>query len=564
MATTPRSAGSSKKLQVFSAEEVAKHNKLGDLWLIIEDKVYDVSKFANVHPGGKTILLDIVGNEATQHFYAFHRTEVLEKYHSKLCIGTVEGAKPAKAFQPDAKKVDVLTAPVEELRKHPLISKTPFGESASMKKYYASPYMNDSHLRFRLAVREFLKSWQPETEAMEEAGEYPSPELWEAAGKSGILACSVGIMGMPYAKKFGIELPGGIKPEHFDFFHEQILHEESVRGMAHSIGDGLWAGFNIGLPPIINFYHGDDKDEMIRSIMLGEKKVVLAITGPEAGSDVANHTTTAKKSECGQYFIVRGMKKWITGGCQADYFVTAVRTGGPGIKGISMLLVKREEGVTTKQISTSYQKSAATALVEFQDAKVPAQGRLLGVKKGDELNKGFQCIMLNFNHERWMIACKCVGYQRLVLAECLQWLMQRKAFGRPLMDQAVLRFKYGQMAAAVETIQAHLDFVTYQMKVYYERVREDKSWKAKDYLAGEIGLLKYQATRVSTLVADNGCQIFGGRAVTKTGMGKHMERFQRAYKIASIYGGSEEIMADLGIRQALRDWDPEDKAASRL
>ena len=79
--------------------------------------------------------------------------------------------------------------------------------------------------------------------------------------------------------------------------------------------------------------------------------------------------------------------------------------------------------------------------------------------------------------------------------------------------------------------------------------------KEKDYLAGEIALLKYQTTRAMTLIADNGCQLFGGRAVTKTGMGKYMERLNRAYKIFSIYGGSEEIMADLGVRQAMKEWD---------
>eukprot|EP00392_Amoebophrya_sp_AT5.2_P015057 g15247.t1 len=369
-----------------------------------------------------------------------------------------------------------------------------------------------------------------------------------------------------------------------------------------SVNDGLFAGFNIGLPPIINFYHGADKEELIASILLGKKKVCLAITGPEAGSDVAGHTTVARQSEDGKHFIVRGLKKWITGGCQADYFVTAVRTGGKGLKGlvpilysfllheqstctrrgISMLLVKREEGIVTKQLSTSYGKSAATALVHYEDAKVPIAGRLMGVKKGDELNKGFQCIMLNFNHERWMICAKylgiqrMVGYlrfdeggvvriQRMVVSDCLQWLTQRKAFGRPLTDQPVLRFKFGQMAAAMEGNQAFLDHVTYQLKVYYDRIKQDpKTWKTRDYLAGEIGLLKYQTTRVGTLLADNGCQLFGGRAVTRTGMGKNMERFNRFYKIPSIYGGSEEIMADLGIRQALREWSPEDQMKAKL
>ncbi|CAD7936884.1 unnamed protein product [Amoebophrya sp. A120] len=565
------STASGGGLKVFTADEVAKHNTFGDLWLIVDNKVYDVSKFANVHPGGKHILLDVPNNDATEYFYAFHATDVLDKYHKKLCIGTVEG-KTEQIYEPKqkakgGKKLDVATAPAEQLLKeHPLLCRTPFGEPASMKRFYASPYHNETHLRFRLGCREFFHEMLPEAEELEESQDYIPNEIWEEFGKTGMFACSIGVTAMPAVKKLGLPLPGGIKPEEFDFFHEQILHEEAARILPPSFLDGIFAGFNIGLPPIMNFYHGPDKMEMIANILLGKKKVALAITGPEAGSDVANHQCIAKFSEDKKTFTVRGLKKWITGGCQADYFVTAVRTGKPGLKGISMLLIKREDGnVLTKQLSTSYGKTAATALVQFEDAKVPVEGRLMGVKKGDELNKGFQCIMLNFNHERWMICANALGMQRVVVSDCLQWLTQRKAFGRPLSDQPVLRFKFGQMVAALESLQSYMDHVTYQMKVYYDRVMSDpKTWKTRDYLAGEIGLLKYQTTRVSTLLADNGCQIFGGRAVTRTGMGKKMERFNRMYKISSIYGGSEEIMADLGVRQALREWTPEDKLKAKL
>mmetsp|Transcript_26609 Transcript_26609/g.67048 ORF Transcript_26609/g.67048 Transcript_26609/m.67048 type:complete len:385 (+) Transcript_26609:256-1410(+) len=337
----PPAAGGKKGLQVFTAEEVAKHNKLGDLWIIVDNKVYDVSKFANVHPGGKHIFLDLKNGEATEAFYAFHRTEVLDKYHKKLCIGTVEG-REEKIYEAkvtsETSKIDIATAAVGELMKHPLWCKTPFGEPASVKKYYASPYYNESHLRFRLAVRQIFVDIVQDCEELEEAGDYVEQEMWEDLAQKGIFACSIGIMAMPYCKKLGIKLPGGVTPEEFDFFHEQILHEESSRTLPPSVNDGLFAGFNIGLPPIINFYHGADKEELIASILLGKKKVCLAITGPEAGSDVAGHTTVARQSEDGKHFIVRGLKKWITGGCQADYFVTAVRTGGKGLKGLVPIL----------------------------------------------------------------------------------------------------------------------------------------------------------------------------------------------------------------------------------
>ncbi len=101
------------------------------------------------------------------------------------------------------------------------------------------------------------------------------------------------------------------------------------------------------------------------------------------------------------------------------------------------------------------------------------------------------------------------------------------------------------------------------MPRYYKIKKADPKFH-KDYLAGEIALLKYQTTRVCNLIADNGAQLLGGRAVTRTGMGKYIERFNRVYKIFAIYGGSEEIMADLGIRQSLRDWTKEDKLISKM
>ena len=101
------------------------------------------------------------------------------------------------------------------------------------------------------------------------------------------------------------------------------------------------------------------------------------------------------------------------------------------------------------------------------------------------------------------------------------------------------------------------------MDHYHHLVKENPKF-SKDYLAGEIGLMKYQITRTAHLIGDYSSQIFGGRGVTQTGMGKYVERFHRVYKIFAIYGGSEEIMADLGVRQALKDWPKELKDVAKL
>jgi alkylation response protein AidB-like acyl-CoA dehydrogenase len=129
---------------------------------------------------------------------------------------------------------------------------------------------------------------------------------------------------------------------------------------------------------------------------------------------------------------VNGVKKWITNGVFADYFVTAVRTGpkNSGVNGLSLLLVERGDGLETKPIKTSYSASAGTAYVSYDDVLVPVSN-LLG-KEGE----GFKLIMHNFNHERWYIVAGVNRASRLIIEECLKWSKQRMVFGKPLAGAA--------------------------------------------------------------------------------------------------------------------------------
>jgi len=176
--------------------------------------------------------------------------------------------------------------------------------------------------------------------------------------------------------------------------------------------------------------------------------------------------------------------------------------------------------------------------VIFEDTRVPVSN-LLGAE-----HAGFKLVMANFNHERWAMACGGNRLSRLVVEECFKWAMQRRVFGKLLIEQAVIREKLAHMVAQVESCQCWIEQVTHQMN----------SMSFDEYnaeLGGTIALLKLQQTRVATFVSDQSCQIFGGRALTRTGMGSIVEKFQRTNKFGAILGGSEEIMADLGIRQAM-------------
>lgn len=153
--------------------------------------------------------------------------------------------------------------------------------------------------------------------------------------------------------------------------------------------------------------------------------------------------------------------------------------------------------------------------------------------------------MSNFNHERWMMACATNRWTRTVLEECLKWSHQRIVFGKPLVAQPVIRQKLAKMIALVESNQAWLEQVTDQMnKLSYAEMSK--------LMAGPIGLLKFHATRSAHEIADDAVNIFGGRGLTQTGMGQVVEMFHRTYKFDAILGGTEEILADLGVRQAMK------------
>lgn len=194
-----------------------------------------------------------------------------------------------------------------------------------------------------------------------------------------------------------------------------------------------------------------------------------------------------------------------------------------------MLLIERGEGVDTKPISTSYSPTAGTAYVTFEDVKVPVEN-LLG-KEG----KGVYVILSNFNHERLVMAAGSCRSSRFIVEECFKWAHLRKVFGKQLIEQPVIRAKFAAMFAKVEATQAMLEQISTFPFLSTEKglTRITSAFQMNnmthaqmaEHLAGPIGLLKMQCTRVAGEIADDAVQIFGGRGITKGGMGGHIEHF---------------------------------------
>jgi len=228
-------------------------------------------------------------------------------------------------------------------------------------------------------------------------------------------------------------------------------------------------------------------------------------------------------------------KKFISAGTIADYFVVAVRTGGAGMGGISLLLIERNSpGFVIRRMKTQGWWCSGTTHLLFEDVRVPASN-LIGRE-----NEGFKAIMLNFNHERLVGAVMANRMSRLCIEESIKYARVRKTFGHKLIEHQVIRFKIAEMARLVESTHAQLEQITDQLV----------GGASGHRLGGNIALLKVQSTKVLEYCSREAGQIFGGASYLRTGVGEKVERIIREVRVAAIGGGSEEVLMDLAMRQA--------------
>jgi alkylation response protein AidB-like acyl-CoA dehydrogenase len=270
-------------------------------------------------------------NEPSQAFFEMHRTEVLAKY-SNLVVGRLDTVAEAKAGRYLKEK-----APGS-------ISKVPFAETFFWQGW-RSPYHTDKHTKYRTAVRTFYDTHiAPEAAKMDAAGKSPTLETYLKMGAAGVLAARLAPPTPRVAalyQRAGVPCPGGLPWSEFDCFCEQITHEEHARVGTPAYCDGLGIGFEISVPAVLNYGSQELLERVMPGVLRGEKRMCLAITEPSHGSDVAGLRLTARKSACGKFYLLSGVKKWITGGLTSDYFVTAVRTGKDNsAKSLSMMVVR--------------------------------------------------------------------------------------------------------------------------------------------------------------------------------------------------------------------------------
>jgi len=391
-----------------------------------------------------------------------------------------------------------------------------------------SPYITTSHIEWRAKCREFVEAEiMPHVDEWEEQAlvDYPAVAKQQAVLLRKMY--DAGFLSSVFPAEFG-----GTPPIGFDIFHELVQLDEF--GRIGSWGIVMAAQIlTMAMPPLLLAAQPSVRAKAEQCIR-AEKQIALCISEPWAGSDVANIRTTAVRN--GDHYTLNGEKKWITNGVNADYFTVVCRTGkeGSGSRGISLLFVERGVGVSTDRMKLQGNWTAGTAFVRFEDVRVPIEN-LIG-----EENQGFKLVMLNFNHERFVICAQGTRAARVLLEDCVKYAKKRKTFGKYLIEHQVIKHKIGEMARHVEATQAFLESVAYQMQ----------TGAPVDKVGQLTALLKVQMSRTYKFCATEASQIFGGSSYVRGGQGARVERAMREVVSAAVPGGSEEIMLDLAMKLA--------------
>lgn len=369
-------------------------------------------------------------------------------------------------------------------------------------------YFDESHQLIRDSVRRFVeREVLPYIDEWEEAEEFPR-ELYLKAGAAGIL-------GIGYPEAYGGSCEG-------DLFAKVAASEELMRCGSGGLVAGL-GSLDIGLPPVVKWARPEVRERVVPAVLRGEKIMALAVTEPSGGSDVANLKTRAVRD--GDHYRVSGSKTFITSGVRADYYTVAVRTGGEGFAGISLLLV--EKGTAGFSVGRKLKKmgwwASDTAELFFDDCRVPAEN-LIGVE-----NAGFACILANFQSERLALAVMANMTAQLALEESLRWAREREAFGKPIGKFQVLRHRLAEMATQLEVSREF----TY---------RQAAKMAAGKSVIKEISMAKNFATDVADRLTYDAVQVLGGMGYMRESL---VERLYRDNRILSIGGGSREIMNEI-------------------
>jgi alkylation response protein AidB-like acyl-CoA dehydrogenase len=361
----------------------------------------------------------------------------------------------------------------------------------------------DEHEALRESIHSFVvKELAPHAEEWEETT-FPN-WVFRRMGE-------LGFLGLSFPERYGGQ--GG------DYFANIVLAEEMVHSGSGGLAMGVAVHTDMATPPIHLFGTEEQKQAYLVPAIRGERIACLGITEPDAGSDVAGIKTRAVRD--GDEWVINGSKTYITNGHRADFIVLVTRTEPE----FTLFLVDMDlPGVLReKRLEKLGMHASDTALLSFQDVRVPATA-VLG-----EVGKGFYHIMWELQGERLIGAAGCIAGAQRAFDRTLRYATEREAFGRQIGRFQVIRHKFAEMATKLEAAR---------QLVYSAAWRFARG----EYPVREISMAKLFAARVACEVADECLQIHGGAGYMRE---YGIERVWRDTRLNRIGAGTDEIMLEV-------------------
>lgn len=376
----------------------------------------------------------------------------------------------------------------------------------------SAAWTTDERKALRETVANFaVKEILPYQNEWEKIGELPR-SLHEKAA-------AVGLLGLTFPEEIG----GGGGSSIDSVIMAEELHYQGISGGVFS---SLFT-LGIAVPHLAAAGNAAQIEKWVRPTIDGKMIGSLAITEPGGGSDVAHLTTTARRD--GDYYIVNGAKTFITSGVRADFVVTAVRTGGPGAEGVSLLVVEKgTEGFTvSRKLDKMGWRASDTAELSYVDVKVPVEN-LVGVE-----NTGFFQIASGFVSERIGLAVQAYGHAQRCLDLTVEWCRMRETFGKPLIARQSVQDTLTEMDRKIEIARN------------YVHTLAERHEEGNPNLIAEVCYAKNTAVENGEWVVNKAVQLFGGLGYMTE---SEVERHYRDIRILGIGGGTTEILTGLAAK----------------
>ena len=367
----------------------------------------------------------------------------------------------------------------------------------------------DDHDELRATVRRFVeREVAPNAEEWEQRREFPHQDVFRQAG-------TIGLFGAKYDAPYG-----GTGP---DLVADAVITEELARCRSAGVAAALGAHKDLGSYYLYRFGTEAQRQRWLVPAIAGETITALAVTEPEAGSDVGGIRTRATRDGAG--WVLTGTKTFITNGPIADVVVVAAKTDlEAGHHGISLFGVERgSSGFVAQRVHTLGWRTSHTGELVFDQCRVPKEALL-----GQE-NQGFYHIMENFQWERIVMALAAISGAELTLETAIQYGRDRQAFGRPVLKFQVWRHRLADLATDLEAARS----------LSYHALRKIV---AGENAVREVSMAKWYATELSWRVADEALQIHGGYGYM---MEFPVQRAWRDSRLGPIGGGTTEVMKEI-------------------